>query len=443
MAATPVRLGKKRGDKRPWQVKAYEPTKAYPRGYVHYKDAQDGKWHVERPLPDETLDEAFDRVEAAVDTSVTLRATTPSGQQRTMSVLADRYIQSLRDAGKSPNYIHGRENIADLWVKRFKLADGRMLGDLPVSDWTPARSREVITKARATVAPGTVENIGVVLSGMRRVARQRDEETRVRWMSREDDPLEGVTYSRSKAHSTVANAHANFIPPKLRPTLPMVRMALEAAERIGPKAYACQSDWFPLLLAIAAFTGQRQAEQLALRADDVDLTTRSIDINGRWYYDRQTKRHERRALTKTQEIRVVEYPASIHEALAARVKAARAEAAERRRAALAAGVTGRALDLVSEAWLFPHPVHGVPPTKEQINDLWHLVRDDLGPDAWPTEVLYRNFRHHAATWFMETLELTVEEAAALLGDDPDTVRKHYLIPGADLRDKVRALMAKH
>jgi integrase len=278
---------------------------------------------------------------------------------------------------------------------------------------------------------------------MRKEAWRKHGRSHVRWLSPSENPLEDVSYGKSGAHHEVANAHRSYIEPKHRPKAEMVEAAIAIAPSVAEGTYGGGEDWIDILIDIAAYCGPRQAEQLALRSEDIDLATRTIYINGRWKYPRDGRKYYRQRFTKTEEIRAIPYRASLHERLAARVAQARVEAAERREAALAAGVTGKELELVSTAWLFPHKVHGVPPTKEQFNDLWLKIRQALEDDGveWPRKIKFMNLRHHFATWAYELMS-DWETVALLMGDDVQTVKDHYVLPSADTMDKVRAAMLK-
>ena len=137
---------------------------------MQFKDPETGAWRMARPRPGETLDAAFDRIEAAIDAGVAL-GSGRNDEARDMGALGKRYIDALKSKNRSEAYIINRECTVDLWVRRLKLSDGRMLGTVPVSDWTPEMTQEVIARARVTVSDCRVEDIGTMLAGMRKGRR--------------------------------------------------------------------------------------------------------------------------------------------------------------------------------------------------------------------------------------------------------------------------------
>ena len=93
-----------------------------------------------------------------------------------------------------------------------------------------------------------------------------------RWLSLDDNPLEGVSYGQ--AHSP--GASSKWIPPHQRPATDSVHQAIAAAGQVG------RWDWLPVAISVCAFSAPRQGEMLALRAIDVDFTSNEPDINGSW-----------------------------------------------------------------------------------------------------------------------------------------------------------------
>ena len=73
------------------------------------------------------------------------------------------------------------------------------------------------------------------------------------------------------------------------------------------------------------------------------------------------------------------------------------------------------------------------------NDRWHKVRrwvDANDPEhAWPERIVYRNLRHHAATFWAFVLKKEWIDVAAFLGDELDTVLGHYVLSSDDALDE--------
>jgi hypothetical protein len=166
---------------------------------------------------------------------------------------------------RSTDYISNRRSLLTKWI--YPTA-----GDVLVRDWSTAHSETILSNARsAGLGACRVEDLGSTLSGMRRTAhRKRDGG---RWLSKDEDPLEEVSYGRS---AQIQGAHRTYVRPAKRPSIDRVLSAISSAKELDVW------DWMPDIISYAAFSAPRLSEQLGLRAIDVDLRVRNLEINGVW-----------------------------------------------------------------------------------------------------------------------------------------------------------------
>jgi integrase len=124
------------------------------------------------------------------------------------------------------------------------------------------------------------------------------------------------------------------------------------------------------------------------------------------------------------------------------VLAARVDEERERRAELTATGDWRDAEVpvTEEPWLFPGE-DGVPPTGEQYNDAWHVVRDAVG---WTKTIPYRNLRHHAVLWWKAKLPRTDDEdpvdwdtIADWSGHDVRTLQAYYVVPSEQATKRAR------
>lgn len=442
----PVRIGKARATgngSRTWSVRAHGPTPTAPYGRVVYRNPTTGKQTTAVPGDDQTLDDMFDQIERALDQKVIVgRSTGEDGQAviRNVKALLGLYLNWLTSLGRSQDYISNRRCLAGKWILP-------LIGDVLVSDWSPEDSLAVITAAReAGLSPSRVEDLGSTLAGMRATAQRK--RAGGRWLSPDENPLEGVSYTRG---GTVQGASRDYVEKRYRPATTSVEKAVAAAAELNVFA------WMSTIIMIGAYCALRLGEQLGLRAVDIDLENRQIDINGVWKVAHKAEvRGDRRErwrhpLPKNKLRRTAPYPGRLHgllvdacrQALGMSVDATEAEvieaiAAERsRRAELRKdGDWARAeVPNDQEAWLFVDK-SGVPPTKEAFNDAWHIVRDSVD---WPRYIPYKNLRHHAALWW-KSKGFAWELIADWDGHDVQTLLKYYVLPEEDGNEKARKIL---
>jgi hypothetical protein len=442
----PLRVGKTRdaaGGQRGWKAKLYAPTAACPAHRIKFKAAETGQW-VTRQVPAGVDPDAhFDKLELQLSQRVVV-GTRLEAQRRDMRALHARYMQWL--GTKEENYQTKVNNLVDVWVLRSD-------GDLLVEDWGPEDSQRWIEAARtARLSPGRVEDLGVALSGLRNTAHRKTKGGA--WLSREDDPLEGVSYSRS---GTLEGADRNFVPVSMRPTTAEAESLIKAA-RDG-----CRWPWMQTQVTTGVFCGPRLGEQLALRDIDVDLEQRELVVNFAVRFP-MPSRGVPWALKfpKTGRRRRVPYPGRLHEPLRAAcavslglpadaplsaVAAAQRLKLERKFAALddATPKRGRPIE-PDEGLLFVDSKTGLPPTKEIYGEEWRRIRSR---STWPARIPWRNARHHAATWWKRVVvdpstgrEVGWEKIASWLGNSVKTCLGHYVLAGSDDDDVYRDVLGK-
>ncbi|GAA1970990.1 hypothetical protein GCM10009798_34710 [Nocardioides panacihumi] len=451
----PVRIGKPRPSTsgRAWRVRAYAPTPGAPNGRVSYRNPETGKQTNQVPAAGETLDTLFDNVERALDQRLALAPTKDDDGAivvRNLTNLGEIYLQSLRDKKRSEAYLANRTSLLARWVYP-------VIGDVLVEDWSVADSEKVLANARAgerdaqgnvvkaPLGPARAEDLGSTLAGLRQTAHMK--RTGGRWLSLDENPLEGVSYGRSAA---IQGASRDYVPPSHRPATEKVLAAIAMADEISKWA------WMSLCVLIAAFCGLRLSEQLGLRVVDIDLRNREIDVNGVWEVPRNaempgySRERYRRPHTKNRKRRTVPYPGTAHSLLMKRIREAldlapqtteadlieSIEKERERRADLAGGDwRDHHVATTEEDWLFPDP-SGVPPTKEGFNDEWHIIRDAI---SWKTYIKYRNMRHHAALWWKANGH-SWGLIAEYDGHDVKTLLSYYVLASEDERGKSKDIL---
>lgn len=441
----PIRVGKPRpsASGRAWRVRAYAPTPGALKGRVTFRDPETGRPTRRTPEDGVSLDELFDTIERHFDQRVALATHVADGNgnktRRTMEALGALYLQKLADLGRDREYIRNRKTLLTKFVYP-------VIGDVLVADWSTEHSEKVLTYGRKHVGEARVEDIGSTLSGLRGVAQAK--RPGGRWLSRDDDPLEGVSYAR---RSREQGAHRSYVPPRVRPATERVNGAIAKSTQLSVW------DWMPDIISVAAFCAPRLSEQLGLRPWDVDFELRLIDINGVWVTEHEAdergarRRRYRRLYTKNGQRRFAPYAGSQHEMLLARCRIAlclpddasevvvmETITAERaRRAALTSTGDWRDFQCPTreETWLFPDH-SGVPPTRELFNDYWHKVRDAVN---WPKYIPYKNLRHHAAMWW-RSLGFDWDTIATWDGHDKKTLERYYVLPVEDATEQARGVL---
>jgi integrase len=217
-------------------------------------------------------------------------------------------------------------------------------------------------------------------------------------------------------------------------------------------------------IRLAAYGGLRLGEQLGVRAIDVDFERGVVSVNGSWTQPRAADATPFRGPVKNGLVHDAPLPASLRAVLlprcaqllglpadASQKQVTAAQTAERIRRGRLAGALDRwwelEVDATEECWLFIDTDTGLPPRTELFNDRWHRVRRWLkanDPDnAWPEYIVYRNLRHHAASFWHDELGRDWVDVAAWLGDRLATVLDHYVRSGVDALSEVAAALEEY
>ncbi|WP_341359592.1 hypothetical protein V5H98_18045 [Georgenia sp. M64] len=446
------------GSARPWRVRLYAPEAGGSKYQVMFRapsgEGEPWKRVLRRASSEAEARKIFAQAEAALDSE----RETPVGADvraaRTIRMLGEEYVKDSLERGKQPRTMEQR-------VSRLNAHILPTVGDVPVAKWRVEHSRKVMEKGSRTLfSQRGREDLRGQLAAMRKLA------WRLGWLDRSFDPLDGLEIARA---NVLHGATAQYVDSRLRPETRQVRaMAAAADELCGADGTDPQMTRLPLFgtkIRVAGFGGLRLGEQNALRAIDVFFDRGYVHVNGAWIAPRGEAGF--RGPVKNHSLHEVPLPRSLmHGELLPRVKellglpagasfqqVVNAQEAERqRRASLAAREKDKNLAWWNypvppedELWLFIDTVTGLPVKPEMHNARWHRVRawvEENDPDnAWPSTIVYRNLRHHAATrWFHEELGEPWEVVAQYLGDKLTTVLNHYVRAGEDaLRDSVNKL----
>ena len=409
LAARAIRIGVEptSGAGKKWRVRSYAPTDGAPYGRVVYLSPTTGEPTSKVPEDGQTLDTVFDQVERALTQKVAMGTGTdgngkPDVCRRDLRALSEMYLDYLRSKGRDDDYIANRKSMLRKWILPS-------IGSVLVAEWCTEHSQGVITKARSGELGGDrVADLGSTLSGMRKTAWRR--RPGGRWLSPDENPMEDVEYGRG---ATRQGAGRNYLPPQKRPATSSVQEAIQTSAQVG------RWVWLPFIISIGAFCALRLGEQLGLRAVDVDLRGRLLDVNGAWSMTPSGHRAgqgkvrvgRRKPNPKNKLWRTAPYRGSQHDVLRrlcalalglpegtqTEAVADAIDAERERRAAVVRSGDWRdgKVPMADECWLFPGE-DGLPPTNEQFNEAWHVVRDAC---SWPKYIPYKNLRHHAALWW--------------------------------------------
>jgi len=275
--------------------------------------------------------------------------------------------------GRSLRYQERQQAILRCWVLP-------RLGTVAVSAWTPADSEQIITAARARLAPATVQGVGSALRSLVTFAHKS------RWLPREVDPMWGVRYSARAEHQGEA---AGFVPRDALPNDVQCAALFDSLVAAGQPAWA-------LAMRLAHRCGARWGELIALRPCDVDFEPhRSIRISRAV---EQSAHARTLKAPKNAQKRTTIFPASLSAALAAHVE-------EVTRAAGDAGL------------LFPGRDGGLA-ERRQFLRVWHRAARDAG---WPMTNAKRalwhphDLRHVAACWMLFDVGIDGAQVARMLG----------------------------
>lgn len=428
--------------RRRWRASLYPPGDRYRLYRVTFKEETDAGWvWTARTAPTEgEARQIFRQVERALDAEASAPARKAIQRTRTGSALGELYLEESRARGKAARTVEAREG-------RLRRHIYPVLGDLPISGWRIAQSRQILIDARArgVKSAGRLADIRQDLAAMRKLAWREG------WLSREIDPLDGLALPRQQA---MQGAGRGYVPPDLRPSRRHVDAIASAADHLaahGPE----EIRRLPLLgtqIRVAGYSGLRLGEQLGLRAVDVFLDRSVVSVSGSWTQPRLSDSPPFRGPVKNGLVHEAPMPRSLCLQLLPRcavllglpstapvAAVCEAQRNERARRGRLHGSLERwwewELPPDEELWLFVDTATGLPPRSELFNDRWHRVRRWLAQhdpeQAWPERIVYRNLRHHAAGFWHDELGREWADVAAWLGDKLTTVLDHYVRSGVD------------
>jgi integrase len=308
-----------------------------------------------------------------IEAAVVFSGSTPdrAGAPREVGHLIDRYVASL--GSRSVRYRERQEYLLRMWVVP-------VLGTIPLTKWTPAKSEEVLDRARSSLAPSTVQNIGSAMRSLVTFAQKN------RWLSREADPMWTVRYSPIPEHQGEA---LGFIPRSVLPSDDQCRALFDALEAAG------QPQW-ALAMRLKHRCGARWGELVALRPCDIDLVPQRIVRIGRAV--EQSRQGFAIKSTKNRQHRTTVFPLSLVDELQAHCR----DVARR------GG---------SEALLFTADDGGFA-NRRTFQRTWsRAARDADWPMRSPTSARWHphDLRHVAACWMLFDVGLDPAVASMLLG----------------------------
>lgn len=433
------RLG---GGQRPWRATLYAPSSRYPSFRIRFKELVDNDWvwSCRTVATEQEARNVLAAVEHALDGFAPVPAQARVQRERTGDTLAEAYLADSRERAKAARTIEQRES-------RLRRHICPVLGELPVSNWRLAHSRQVLTEAQArgVRSVGRLADIRQDLAAMRKIAWREG------WLAREVDPLDGLALPKRQQ---LQGAGRGYVPPELRPERRQVDAMAATADRMctsGPETLR-RLPLFGTQIRLAGYGGLRLGEQLGLRAIDVFFDRGVVNVNASWTQPRASDAPAFRGPVKNGRLHDVPLPGSLLAELRPRCAAllglpadasieeiVQAQTTERIRRGRVAGSPDRwwevDVDPAEELWLFTDTETGLPIRTELLNDRWHRVRRQLAKDdprrAWPRYIPYRNLRHHAAAFWREALNRDWADIAAWLGDELATVLAHYVRSGTD------------
>lgn len=349
-------------------TRIYAPSEGEPRYRVVATDA-DGQRVFAKFSREDAARHRAREIENRLASSVLLpgRANAPT----TVGGLIDRYQVSL--SSRSTRYAERQEYLLRMWVRP-------VLGDHALSAWTPSDSEAVLERARRTLAPSTVQNVGSAMRALVTFAYKN------RWIPREADPMWLVRYSPT---AEVQGQAIGFIPRSSLPTD-------EECNRLFKALDAAEQPAWAFAMRLKHRSGLRWGELIALRPIDLDFEPqRVVRVHRAIEQSRQGLAIKG---TKNRQHRVTTFPASVVEPLEAW-----SHRVERERG--------------PEGLLFPGTDGGFA-NRRTFQRIWARAARDAG---WPmkrtTAAVWHphDLRHVAACWLLFDVHLDPAVVATLLG----------------------------
>jgi integrase len=308
----------------------------------------------------------------------------PAPKTMDITSLAELTVAELVANNRSTRYVEKVEDILRLHVLPT-------IGDLAVEDWTPTHSKKVLTIARGPrndrkLSDATVQDVGAAMRAMVSQAHR----SKPRLLLKEDDPMEGVSYS---VGSTIQGQAASYVEPNQRPpTTAVVETYQYLKQRsethiFGQKPGLPGRPWMALPVLIMGFGGLRLGECLALRKKDI--ARNRISVNGTVEASNRAGSVPTRKETKNRRKRETVLPPWVGKIVTA----------------YAATFTD------PEAKLFPNPSGGWTRT----NNFWQVaVSPAIDDGVWDHKWDFENLRHHAATYWHDA-GVPIETISQIMG----------------------------
>lgn len=454
------RLG---GGRRAWRSVLHFPTANYKSFRVVFKaELEDGTWDWTSRNPDPNTEEGGRALLQQVDEALLTMRPAPARSrvksERTMTALGELYLADNRRRKLAVRTVEGRES-------QLRAHIVPAVGALPVGKWRLEHTNLILGRAGATCGPARLQDIRSTLSAMRKLAWREG------WLDRSVDPLDGAEVKSGKQRLHGAGEH--YVAPEERPALHMLCAMADAADQLSVSGSGVEEPvrrlpLFGTKIRIAGYAGLRLGEQNALRPIDVYFESNRVFVNGSWTHPRQQDQACFRGPVKNKVLHWAPVPASVLRELLPRcaqllglpedatmqqiINAQRKERARREKEARRlndpeVGWYNLPVAPEDEAWLFIDTATGLPVTGHEHNSSWHKVRrwvDRHNPEhSWPDFIVYRNLRHHAATWWHEELGREWVDVAAWLGDKLTTVLEHYVLSGQGALDEASVQMQKY
>lgn len=349
-------------------TRIYAPSEGETRYRIVTTDA-DGRRVFQKLSTEEAARRRAREAEATLASSIRMpgRAHAPA----TVGKLIDGYLASL--GSRSTRYAERQEYLLRMWVRP-------LLGDRDLSAWSPSDSDLVLDRARRTLAPSTVQNVGSAMRALVTFAFKN------RWLAREADPMWLVRYSPS---AEVQGHALGYIPRASLPTDDECTRLFKALEHAGHPGWA-------LAARLKHRSGTRWGELIALRPVDLDFEPRRVVRIHRAV--EQSRQGLTIKTTKNRQQRVSIFPASLAEPLGRW-----AEGVEREHG--------------PDALLFPGPDGGFA-NRRTFQRIWARCARDAGwPMKRPTAAVWHphDLRHVAACWLLFDVGLDLAVVSTLLG----------------------------
>lgn len=349
-------------------TRVYAPSEGEAR-YRVVATGADGRRTYFKTTSEKVARERARDIESRLASSIALpgRANAPI----TVGHLIDRYLLSLES--RSTRYAERQEYLLRMWVRP-------VLDTHPLEAWTPSDSELVLDRARRTLAPSTVQNVGAAMRSLVTFAFKN------RWLPREADPMWLVRYSPRAEIQGEAIGH---ITRSSLPTDKQCAALFAALESAGHHQWA-------VAMNLKHRSGVRWGELIALRPSDLDFdgsrvvrVERAVEQSRTGLALKSTKNRQRRATT---------FPGSLADPL--RELCDRVERQGGNDALLFSSATGGYANRRTFQRTFARAaLEAGWPMKRNTSSIWHV----------------HDLRHVAACWLLFDVKLDPAAVSTLLG----------------------------